>query len=246
MMLKYLITGATGGLGSRVLAYLVANVPRSEYAATPSQEANRASFEKHGIAFRVANYDNPATLDTAFEDVENLFFVSTENFDTAGGVYDCTVTLLRLLSGWVWYTSLGFGGLRSDSKIGVQKAHLETEKILQESGLTYTSIREGLYAEIFPIFLQWYPNTKRSMLQRGGYENEIILLTSNEALHAADVVRIINQTTNRQVELVLTTPEEYAKFRKDNDESKKSDSYWQHVFNCLKVLRKVIRKCLIR
>jgi uncharacterized protein YbjT (DUF2867 family) len=101
MMLKYLITGATGGLGSRVLAYLVANVPRSEYAATPSQEANRASFEKYGIAFRVANYDNPATLDTAFEDVENLFFVSTENFDTAGGVYDSTVTLLRLLSGWV-------------------------------------------------------------------------------------------------------------------------------------------------
>jgi hypothetical protein len=84
------------------------------------------------------------------------------------------------------------------------------------------------------------------LLIRGGYENEIILLTSNEALHAADVVRIINQTTNRQVELVLTTPEEYAKFRKDNDESKKSDSYWQHVFNCLKVLRKVIRKCLIR
>ena len=35
------------------------------------------------------------------------------------------------------------------------------------------------------------------------------------------------------MELVLTTPEEYVKFRKDNDESKKSDSYWQHVFNWL-------------
>ena len=86
MTLKYLITGATGGLGSRVLAYLVANIPRSEYAATSSQEANRASFEKHGIAFLVANYDNPAMLDTAFEDVENLDFVSTENFDTAGRI----------------------------------------------------------------------------------------------------------------------------------------------------------------
>lgn len=86
MALKYLITGATGGLGSRVLAYLVANVPRSEYAATSSQEANRASFEKNGISLRVANYDNPATLDTAFEDVENLFIVSKENFDTAGRI----------------------------------------------------------------------------------------------------------------------------------------------------------------
>ena len=73
-------------LGSRVLAYLVANVPRSEYAATSSKEVNRASFEKDGIAFRVANYDDPTTLDTAFNDVENLFFVSTENFDTAGRI----------------------------------------------------------------------------------------------------------------------------------------------------------------
>lgn len=36
MTLKYLITGATVGLDSRVLAYLVANVLRSEYAATSS------------------------------------------------------------------------------------------------------------------------------------------------------------------------------------------------------------------
>ena len=62
------------------------------------------------------------------------------------------------------------------------------------------------------------------LLIRGGYENETILLTSNEALHPADVVGIINQTTNWQVELVLTTPEEYVKFRKDNDESKKSEN----------------------
>lgn len=83
MTLKYLITGATGGLGSQVLAYLAAHIPSSEYAAASSSEASRSRFEKDGIAFRVANFDDPATLDTAFKDVENLFFVSTNTFDNA-------------------------------------------------------------------------------------------------------------------------------------------------------------------
>lgn len=81
MTLKYLITGATGGLGAGVLSYLVANVPPSEYAAASSKEENRKQFEDRGIAFRIASYDDPQTLETAFEDVENLFFVSTNTFD---------------------------------------------------------------------------------------------------------------------------------------------------------------------
>jgi uncharacterized protein YbjT (DUF2867 family) len=83
MTLKYLITGATGCIGSRVLAYFVGNVPSSDYAATSSREASRQHFEKDGIAFRLANYDEPETLDIAFKDVENLFFVSTDTFDTS-------------------------------------------------------------------------------------------------------------------------------------------------------------------
>lgn len=81
MTLKYLVTGVTGGLGASVLSYLVANVPSSEYAAASSSEANRKRFEDRGIAFRVVNYDDPQSLETAFHDVENLFFVSTNTFD---------------------------------------------------------------------------------------------------------------------------------------------------------------------
>lgn len=81
MTLKYLITGATGGLGANVLSYLVANVPKSEYAAASSSEANRKRFEEQGIAFRVVDYDDPQSMETAFQDVENLLFVSTNTFD---------------------------------------------------------------------------------------------------------------------------------------------------------------------
>jgi uncharacterized protein YbjT (DUF2867 family) len=81
MTLKYLVTGATGGLGKQVLSYLVANVPASEYAAASSSEANRKRFEDQGIAFRVVNYDDPQSMENSFRDVENLLFVSTNTFD---------------------------------------------------------------------------------------------------------------------------------------------------------------------
>jgi uncharacterized protein YbjT (DUF2867 family) len=81
MTLKYLITGATGGLGAGVLSYLVANLPASDYTAASSREESRKQFEDRGIAFRLASYDDPQTLEAAFEDVENLFFVSTNTFD---------------------------------------------------------------------------------------------------------------------------------------------------------------------
>lgn len=32
----------------------------------------------------------------------------------------------------VWYTSLAFGGFRSDSKAAIQQAHLMTEDMLKE------------------------------------------------------------------------------------------------------------------
>jgi len=81
MTLKYLITGATGGLGAHVLSHLIANVPASEYAASSSNEANRNQFENQGIAFRVLSYDDPKSLEISFKDVENLFFVSSNTHD---------------------------------------------------------------------------------------------------------------------------------------------------------------------
>jgi uncharacterized protein YbjT (DUF2867 family) len=81
MTLKYLITGATGGLGEQVLNYFVAHVPGSEFAAASSNPSNRARFEDRGIAFRHVNYDDQQSLDTGLYDVENLLFVSTNTFD---------------------------------------------------------------------------------------------------------------------------------------------------------------------
>ncbi|KAH8703348.1 putative NmrA-like family protein [Talaromyces proteolyticus] len=252
MTLKYLVTGATGGLGRQVLEYFTTHLPSSEYAAASSSEANRSKFEDKGIAFRLVNYDDPASLTAAFADVENLFFVSSNVWDTERRTKqhkNVVEAAKKVGVKHTWYTSLAFGGLRSDSKIDVQQAHLETEKLLKESGITYTSIREGIYTQAFPLFLQWYPTTETiyiaedgqitytsreelgeanaKLLIKGGHENEIVLLTASGALRATDIVDIINETTGRNVKIQVLSPEEYVRYHTENDIGQKPESFWR-------------------
>ncbi|KAJ5612977.1 hypothetical protein N7510_006171 [Penicillium lagena] len=252
MTLKYLITGATGGLGAGVLSYLVANVPSSEYAAASSQETNRKQFEDRGIAFRLVNYDDPQSMETSFQDVENLFFVSTNTFDVEKRrkQHQSFVDAAKKAGvKHVWYTSLAFGGLRSDSKADVQQAHLMTEQMLKESGVTFTSIREGVYTEAFPIFLGWYPSTStvylpadgpvaftlrselgeanaRLMIQ-GGHEKEIVLLTAQETITFTEIVDVINETTGRQVQLKIVPPQEFVRLTAADDEGGKPAAFFE-------------------
>lgn len=76
MTLKYLITGATGGLGKNVLRYFVESVPLSDFAAASSKASNKTLFEERGIGFRHVNYADASSLDEGLHDVENLLFVS--------------------------------------------------------------------------------------------------------------------------------------------------------------------------
>ncbi|CAI7611099.1 unnamed protein product [Penicillium glandicola] len=249
MTLKYLITGATGGLGAGVLSYLAANVPASEYAAASSKEENRKQFEDRGIAFRVASYDDPQTLETAFEDVENLFFVSTSTFDVEKRRKQHQNFVDAAKNTNVWYTSLAFGGYGSESKADVQQAHLMTEEMLRQAGINFTSIREGLYVDAFPVFMGWYPSTSTIYLPsdgpiaftlrselgeanarlmiRGGYEREIVLLTAQQTITFSEIVDLINETTGRHVQLELVSPEEFVRLKTASDEGGKAEGFFQ-------------------
>jgi len=141
--------------------------------------------------------------------------------------------------------------IRDNGGLG-RRQHVQTERLLKEypiprnhrsihlrrgysntgsSGITYTSIREGIYAEAFPVFIDWQPDSTRLLLPtdgevaytfradlgeaparimiRGGCENQIVLFTSQETIHARQVINIINEITNRQVELQVVSREEH-------------------------------------
>ncbi|GLA19683.1 hypothetical protein AnigIFM62618_007802 [Aspergillus niger] len=146
MTLKYLITGATGGLGQQVLNYFVENVASCEFAAASSNANNKKLLEDRRIAFRHVNYDDLQSLETGFRDVENLLFISTSS--ATRSEQHARVIMAAKTAGvkHVWYTSLAFGGFTDDSKAPVQQDHLLTERLL------YISLRRLANQERFIVF----------------------------------------------------------------------------------------------
>lgn len=121
--------------------------------------------------------------------------------------------------------------------------------MLHRANINFTSIREGLYADAFPVFMGWYPSssavhlpadgpiaftlraelgeaTARLMIQ-GGHDREIVLLTAQQTITFSELVDLINETTGRQVQFKLVPSKEFAKLKAADDEGGKSEGFFQ-------------------
>ncbi|KAK3702507.1 hypothetical protein LTR37_014869 [Vermiconidia calcicola] len=165
----FLLTGVTGGLGAKILDDMLDkhHVPASDIIATSRSENNRSRFEQKFVQFRVADYDRSDTLVKAFKNIDNLLFMSSSERDNPkrNREHENVIEAAKQAKvKKVWYVSLAFGGFGDTSKIGFQQAHYETEDKLKNSGLDFISLRAGVYADAFPLFLNWYPSTKSVLL----------------------------------------------------------------------------------
>lgn len=135
MSTPFLLTGTTGGLGAKILDDMLNkhHVDPSSIIATSRSESNRSKFESQGVQFRVADYDDLAGLEKAFQNVKDLLFMSSSERDNDKRNREHANVIeaaKRAKVGRVWYVSLAFGGYGDTSKIGFQQAHYETEDSL--------------------------------------------------------------------------------------------------------------------
>ncbi|KAK1043929.1 hypothetical protein LTR74_018376 [Friedmanniomyces endolithicus] len=169
MSTPFLLTGVTGGLRAKILDDMlhVHHVPAFSIIATSRSASNKERFESQGLQFRAADYFHPETLLAAFENVENLLFMSSsERYTPKRNAEHTNVVEAAKANGVkrVWYVSLALGGFDNHSRIGFQQAHYATEAMLRDSGLNYISLRAGVYSDAFPLFLNWYPSAQSVLL----------------------------------------------------------------------------------
>lgn len=166
---EYLITGATGGLGTAILSTLLkSGVPTSAIAVGSTREHLGSTYEARGLQFRHTDFESITSLMRAFQGVKKLFFVSTNTIDNEKRKqqHRNVVTAAEQAGiGRVYYSSLAIGGQDGTPwDVELMVAHLETEKMLRESKLVWTVVREGIYADAFPCFLNWYPKDPEQVL----------------------------------------------------------------------------------
>ncbi|KAF2740064.1 NAD(P)-binding protein [Polyplosphaeria fusca] len=168
------ITSTTGKLGSAVLNAILENdlIDSRELVACTSSDPEDTKFntlKEQGVSIRYANFDEPATLETAFSGCTKLFLVSTPrismDFNDAPlwkgreahhrSAIDAAV---KIGVKHIYYTSLAFA---SPSKASVMRAHTRTEAYLKEmQHVKWTIIREGLYSESWPLYFGYYYGLK--------------------------------------------------------------------------------------
>ncbi|XUM23401.1 NAD(P)H-binding protein [Bradyrhizobium oligotrophicum S58] len=138
----FAITGATGHLGRKVVAGLLTRTPATNVVAVIRDPAKAADI---GIASRQADYADPAALTQALAGIRKLLLISSSSLGTRQAEHANVLAAARLAGvETIVYTSL----LHADQwQPGFARDHTETERMIAESGLGATILRNGWYWE---------------------------------------------------------------------------------------------------
>ncbi|KAI0360620.1 NmrA-like family protein [Trametes cingulata] len=237
-MTRYVITGATGGLGAKVLKHLLKLVPASDIVVSLYNPSGATQEIKNsGVQIRRGDYGDPASLDEAFAGGDKLLLVSHPSYDRDFRVplhKNAIDAAKRAGVQHVYYTSLAYA---SDSVADLMQAHLDTERYLEESGMTYTNIREGTYSEsVMYYFGLFDPAEGRDeviipysdggiafvckddlgegtakLMTQSGFENETVLLSGPHAVTMKEVAEIYSRLLGRTIRLVVSTEDDFVK-----------------------------------
>lgn len=140
------ITGATGALNGATVDHLLERMPASEITVTVRDPAKAVRFADRGVVVRRGDYADPGSLPGAFAGADQLLLVSS-NDPRADAVSLHRTAIDAAVAagvGRILYTS--HQGAALDSPFGPARGHAATELLLAESGVAWTSLRNGFYA----------------------------------------------------------------------------------------------------
>ena len=139
------VTGATGQLGQLVINALLKTVAASEIVAHVRDPAKAQALSDKGVQVRRGDYNDKAALDRALQGVEKLLLISSSEVGQRTSQHRNVIEAAKSAGvQLIAYTSL----LHADtSPLGLAAEHVETEKLLADSGLAYALLRNGWYSE---------------------------------------------------------------------------------------------------
>jgi len=225
------ITGATGALNGATVDHLLERMPASEIVVAVRDVARAQRFADLGVAVRRGDYADPDTLPGAFTGADQLLLVSSSDPSADAvslhrGAIDAAATAGV---GRILYTS--HQGAAPNTPFAPGRDHFATEQLLAESGVAWTSLRNGFYAHS----LNWLTGPWREtgviavpadgpvswtaredaaeaaavILASNGAFDGPTTLTANAAPTFADIAQIASELSGREIALVTLDPDEW-------------------------------------
>ncbi|WP_295478084.1 SDR family oxidoreductase [uncultured Pseudomonas sp.] len=139
------VTGATGQLGRLVIEQLLEKLPAQQIVAAVRSPDKAADLKALGVQVRQADYNQPATLDSALQGAEKVLLVSSSEVGQRLPQHQAVIDAAqRAGTALLVYTSL----LHADrSPLALGEEHAGTERYLQASGVPFVVLRNGWYTE---------------------------------------------------------------------------------------------------
>ena len=180
------ITGATGQLGQHVIENLLKTIPASQILAIVRNTAKATALSQQGITVRQADYSDEAAFTQALQGVDKLLLISSSEVGQRAAQHRNVINAAKAANvKFIAYTSL----LHADrSPLGLHVEHVDTEKMLADSGIAYALLRNGWYTEN-------YLASAPAALEHGvfiGAAGEGKISSATRADYAAAAARVIS------------------------------------------------------
>ena len=141
------VTGANGQLGQAVVKNLARRLPAGRIVASVRDAAKASPLAAIGVEVRAGDFADPASLEVTFAGAEQVLIVSVDKLgEEALRLHRNAIDAARKAGARrILYTS--HMGARPDMTFAPAGQHAGTEVDLDVSGVTFTALRHGFYAE---------------------------------------------------------------------------------------------------
>ncbi|MEZ0481565.1 SDR family oxidoreductase [Planococcus sp. SSTMD024] len=233
--MKILVTGATGKLGSKVVASLLKQVPASDLAVSVRNPEKAENLRAQGVDVRHGDFDAPETLDHAFQGIDRLLIISTDGDNETRIRQHENAVLAAERAGvqFIAYTSLANA---TESQNLMAPPHVATEAAIIKTGIPYAFLRNNWYLEnelgsiqaaeagapwvtsagegkVGWALQQDYADAAAAVLTGNGHENKTYEL-SGPLLTQEQLASALGDVLNKQIPVQHVSDEEYAEVMK--------------------------------
>lgn len=227
-----LITGATGQLGAAVVERVLSRMPAERIAVSVRDAGKAADLSRRGVKVREGDFADAAGLAKAFAGAEQVLIVSANKLgDEARRLHRNAIVAARTAGvRRILYTS--HAGARAGSPFLPADQHAATEADLADSGLPYTALRHGFYAEscLFMVGdglragevrtpedgpVAWTARVDLAeadaaiLAAAGQWDGITAPLTAGQAVTMAELAAIASEVTGREVRHTVVGDEEW-------------------------------------
>jgi NAD(P)H dehydrogenase (quinone) len=233
---KLLVTGAAGQLGRLVLDQLLASgrTRPADIIATSRDTAKLADYAAKGVETRVADFDDPASLEKAFAGADRILIISTDVLDQPGKrlkQHLAAVDAARKAGAkHILYTSMPNP---ESSVIPFASDHLGTENAIKATGIPYTILRNAWYMENLFLALphalqsgQWFSSASNgrishiarsdiaaataAALESASTESRTYTLTGAKTFTTDEIASLAAKATGKKLDVVHISDEALA------------------------------------